>query len=1420
MYTMIENYLIKNPLKIIHIDTKSSQVERVYCVLGDIPNKIFAAIKKIDKSNGTAEQVKILTDFYSKSYKSKLGLRPDFLNVWMQSGRNDTNAERTRADASTRTRTGGKKASDDLQDIENLLAGVVDKSNSNNYSGKNIEYVLDYSIYPEDKFTEVKEKIQLITGIPTYRQHIYMYHNGLPLHTHKIYLDGSIANLDINGFSKASTTFGMPVNKEFYDKRDSIRIEAQDVFSIVGGYPVEVIFVVDLNDYIKANHLHLKEIINDSYQFEMLYYGFIIIFWPQLTKECFYELIANEMDFHYKYPELSKSSVDLERIYTAEKELIDENYRLLPRVNEYPKIAITQMVAKMSPREATIINIRNLFDTFRVTRFIPEIHAYVEHNNAHYLLRKHHLKNGNDIQFPTGALMKSGLIMAVSIRKEDQKTFHAKKSFSTVENELTHFIFLNIAADGNYYVKALWNEEDEIDFERNLKLIKKYIDPIINSINELGKYIFVLGSKLSIMNSSVYYSSLNMSIFWKRVMLENSFKLLKDLFEPYNKARILSLRASQGDKYEYIFRKGIYLFDSSLIERIVMAGSNILLDNHYAYLSNSAIKQKWDQNYDGRLMRMVHRTTDIKFEIINAMSEEFEYFYDYITVFTHKAMQDQNFVKSLTVSKNYTDILKLKKLREQDPELYNLKKHGSKKVYSMICQNQRQPVIYTADEIKAMNQTEVKKLTQYWNFTLNQPAYYGCPSKEYPYLSFTVNAHPKNYCLPCCSKKPQDDSNHSSMYNICLKTHLFTDKPKTTSRHIVGYGKDVDIARLSKLPEGSLKTILGTSGPYFLYGVPQNVPGVEHIGVIYAIAEALETNVAEIITNIVDGIKKSPIVFNTLFDGHLIDYFDTHEDLSTALIDLFVLNAPITITKKNFNSYAGLILELFHAFNNHRVFIFVDEQGTGESISLHLDEQIRDELKYAYDTGYIDDTQKFIIIVKRRNNYYPVFHIIPENYFKSYAIERKVYDTQSTVAKTLIDMVLFSAQSVGTTDNPIDLAFMTEFTKATAYRIVKKFINRRNICYAIMCSRKGAHDDDATDTNLIYVPIAYSAYLVDGIPIEHNALSRSAQILNRSDLEMLINDINNYIKTKHNISTMNASTSNANNVSISAAIYKYKLLSPTHSILLQDQYIGIEVNGLNFYHSVEDTPCTLTANKRILKYDPDDINKTILGKLPSADDPRITRRGYAFYNIYLYQLFIIEFVNYTKKETNKEIRNKLTNMLMNVNSNGLPATVENINKLLADFPSDRSYFLNVAVEIGKKKLKLKQIIDDYLEGRFDFDAVTLNNLTKMNHSQIVEYVKKIVNEFTVYDKDFGKNPFEFPNIYIPCETDSDVTYCDSTDHKLIIDRPPEELIKILAYDILDSLKNKYILNSIWHDTVHDFFQFITHINETVDIYVL
>lgn len=1304
-----------------------------------------------------------------------------------------------------------------------------------------IEYITDIHVYPEDKFNELKDKVYLATNIPAYRQHMF-YLDRNRLHTsYKVYAEG-IYNIDIRKIMQfRDTVHGIPIDKFLYDIRSSIRVEALDTFKVledtVGN---NVVYVVDLAQFTSRSHSQLMDVVNDTYQFELFYYGFVIKYWPQLTQECFYDYMVSEPELQHKYPELAKNKINLASVYKTEREIIDFNYKNITKALSYADssvtIAITQMIATVSGSRV-MLNIRNLFDKLRVTRIIPEIHAYVEHNNKRYLLRKRHIRNGSDIQFPSGSLMKNGITIAISLKKSDQESFHAKSTISTMENEQSRYLFLNIWPNGKYFVKTVWNEEDELGFDDIIKIMKKFTDPIIHGINNLGRYAFISGSELPLMTKqNVNYQGLNICVFWKKVMLESTFKVVRGLWEPYMRARITGQRnVQQFDKYEFLFRKGMYQFDSTAIERIVTASNNIVLNNHYAYLSNNTIKQKWDQNYDGRIVRMSHRTTDVRFEVSDIREQEFQTFYTYIVIFVYRALLDEKVKTALITSRSYKDVKKLRKLREQDPELYNLKKYGSKKVYSIICQNQRQPLIYTPDELKNMPAAEVKKLTQYWNFTLNKPAYYGCPNKKYPHLSFMVNAHPRHYCLPCCNKKSQssEESKKTRINSVCLQKHKYLNADTSEgniSRHVMNYGKDIDIGRLSKLPQTSIKNLLfgtlqDTKLNYYLYGVAQHVPGVENIGLLYAAAESLGVPMEELVKKIIHELKgpNAGPLFNTLLNGTLLEYFRSMDDLVLTIKDMFLDMKMFSKELQKFKQWPELFMEILHILFKVSIFTFIDDDGSGNAIELFVPDILKNEVLYvsklaAGESDPAGDGERehglvaslmaeqiYMLMIKKQNRYYPIFIIDAERYFKTFEIESRKYIYADRVIKLIYNMIKYEARGEDlSVEKMIDLSLIKAFTMKHNARMVTKFVNRQNLCYAVILE---------TAEGLVYVPVDYSVYVSDNIPITFEAFNRAKYDLSYSVLKSFLDKFNNFIQENYRIG--------------SGSLYSYKLM-------IIKNYIGIAAedattHGLigltadtemifyfNKYHNSELEP---DVPVKVIKYDYNDVNALIISRAPPVEDNRTKLIGESLYNNYLYQLFVVEFINYLERERNNIIRAKLKAIITETNfKKDVSVFRKELKTLLEDYPADYVIMQNQLIAFYYTYFNKSLLLEQIDLTIYDFDRVTMNRLKKLSREDLKVELRKIAESFSI-QKDFDSTAVNFPNIYMPCdELIEETGYCERG--KLIINQPMDTLIDILATDIMDDLKSKYLLNNLWQDVTQDFLTFTRWVSEVISIFRL
>lgn len=1471
----MQNHLLTNPLKVVIIDPMIDITRRAYVFLGDVPKGISNAAHEYlnARPDQRKHYDSLLKDYYGSDYKKKLGLDiTDAKTAWMYShdrtiigneeesatheidnfwsaeaysraintavvqeivfddliftenlpteiplvvagegnkltvvaGANHiwdlitngfdrgeiavilegTSLEHNEIESDLRQSNdvyGGRlnHSDGDEDDIEFLLENVIAEEKTEEITS-GIEYVDNIHLFPEDKFSELKEKIYLATGIPAYRQHMFFINQKKAFPVYEIYADGEwlIDIRNINRFE--SHVLGIPVDKLLYDKRNIMKVDALDPFTLLLNLPSDVLYICDLGQFTRRIRSQLTEILSDTYQFELLYYGFVVKYWPQLLPECFYDYIKNESELQHKYPDLAKPRSILGGIYRAEANIINAMYRNSVKFTADITIAITSMVAVIEGKAQ--LSIRNLFDRLRVTKCIPEIHSYVEHDGKKYLLRKRHAKNGSDIHFPTGITMKTGITIAISLKKSDQESFHSRGVSNVSAVEQSRYMFLNIWSNGKYHIRTVWNEEDELGFDEINKTMKTFTTPIINAINSMGKYIFTDGQLQLITKYNLSFQNLNVCVFWKKVMMETTFKAVKLLWEQYMRARIIGPRnVQQYDKYEFLFRKGIHEFDTTAIDRIVSASNNRLLTNQYQYLSNNMVKQKWDQNYDGRIVRMTHRTTDIRFEIADIRQHEFDIFMHHINGFVYNASTNAS-IKAASVPRDYKNVKKLRKLREQDPELFNLKKHGSKRTYSRECQRRKQPLIYTPEEMRGI---DTRGLTKYWNFTLNRPAFYGCPDRKYPHLSFIVGVHPKGYCLPCCTKKSQttEDSKKTRVNTVCLRDHKYFDDSETKSRHVMAYGKEIDPHRLSKLPGGVTKNLLFNTLPsnqnYYLYGVPQNVPSTQ-CGLIFALAEALNMPMIELAEKFARDLKSYGSVFSTLLGGSLGESFASISAVSDAITDTFIKLNPLSA--KHFRQWPELIIELAKMILGVTIYTLIDATGDGNNIQLYVGDRILADTLADVPSG------KSVVVVRQKNRYYPIFAIVDDRHFRVMQIASRTFHENDKIVKLLVGMIKHRSGGIGT-EKLLDLTTIIEFCSVTNWKLMIKYINKQNLCYAVRLENSGGG---------VYCTIDYSSHISDGIKITFEALSASdCKKISLHDCERFMTDINQFL---------------------SQHVLSYQTLVPKELIgmRIEDTIIPFSVMttcGLVMYfHQLGDPKIFKDIPTREILYDPRDVNRQIVSRQPPSVDARSTRIGSALYNNYLYQLFLIEFVNFLGRERDDKRRAELEKLIRETNfRRDLTHFRQTISTLITD-PGDQTLFWTIMYTFSHNYDK-EYLLYEINSTTFHFDKITMNKIMAAEDKHTI--LRDIASKFTV-QRDFDTTGIKFPNIYVPCTDMQEKSgYCDGK--KLVVNRSIDELVDLLRADLENELTSRYLLSG---ETMMDYLTFTKNPMEIVTVYRL
>ncbi len=1449
----MQNKFILNPLKIVVLDPRGNKTLSTFCLIGEPPKNILDAINHVDSTQkDIAKWENMLSEYYGKQWKQKLGVTknkdpssPEKIgsgDATFIDPSEVTNIHETTQSSSTNLLTTiendveiaaaailaspiediilwpamvsglgedidihvnpicGKVGGDDFDDaeLEMLLADdtpqdeiTISKADQQKISS-NKAYSFHQSpspvglkrlkhpkIYPEDTLANLTEKIYACSKIPPYRQHVF-YKSKDRIHILYKLVTDEIHYVDIVEACRdpKTTTFSIPIDKKLYDDRQIMKIISLDSFKILSDIVIEndTIYVVDLALFLSEARLQIKAAMSDEYQISLLYYGFVVKFWPQLTRQCFVDYLIDEDDLRYKYPNLSKPLSILNPMLDAESNIIDYIYKNANAVHNWGlknmSFAIIQMNATVKT-SSCLLNIRNLFDKLSITPLIVEIKAYVSHNNKNYVLCKKQ-KHATPILFPALATYRAGITIACKAANEDK------------------ILFFNIRPNGSYFIKVTWFEEDGVDLQRGIEVVQKTCNPIVDTVNKFGHYVFMNAELLpQVGHKNLIFQGMNIDIDWKKSMTSQTYKMIRDKLAEWSRAGILHIRLGTTEKYEFAFRKGMHGYDRNLVEKIVVAAGSTL-QNYYARLSDPLIKQKWDQHYDGRILKMEHRTTGIKFEIYGVHEVEFDIVFSYLSSFLYKMSHEGLKTVVNVQSKN---VRKLKKLQETDPELYKLKKHGVNKVYSRICMKSHQPTVYSKEEVDEMSDKSLKKIYKYHNFTSNQPAYYACNNSEYPNFSFLTNVHPKGYCLPCCSKKTKSDEvgRKKKIFDECLAKKSFkVDKNLGKARHIMDYGKNIDPGRLAKLPSilgGLLFDSIDYPNKFVILGVDQNTKDGVSSGLVNSIATCLDMSTADLVISLAKRIDDK--MFGYIFKGRLPEHFESRSDFVDTMVEIFVKHRSFSVGNVKWNK---IFAELVYVCGFCGIFLFVDRSKDGVDINLDISVDFWNEL----ENGNRPSGTKNIIVMRTLEKYYPIVGLSEDAYFKFGQIQSKSFahgDRVSCVLEKLAlhgqtnDQLLYNLKTVedfwNQSDKKMSMADDPVNCKTSQHhssdKIKMKYVNRSNKCYAILIEYLNSE---------IYLPVDYSSYSADGTPITFAPFSSTQHSIKFSVLDSFVEKFNQFLRIiqketivwTHKIALLNKD----NIVGVVA----------TFSAGTQMRYFCSEVTG----EKVDQLPIMVDQHNF------ETVNQHIADQSAPTIDHRSEKLGRSVYDNFEYHLFVVEFVNHIEKEKNDKVRDSLKKILLEADPKNIQPTKAAIKNLV-----DKTDFVSIMKRVNSYRHDVKRMTDEILAAKYDFDKITFQKVRSMKHADVKKMLMSIVSEFAV---EGSITDDKFPNMFVACEEMGKTSYC--RDGKFITSNL-DKMCDLLAFDLTNQLKSKYFFDNIWGSTIVDYFKFVERPNEAITV---
>lgn len=725
-------------------------------------------------------------------------------------------------------------------------------------------------VFNEDTLFVLRRKVALAIGVPFYRLFMWLEMGDrsnkshrtvdfmysiimntiieLPLRLTDLFIGNDGDNAE-SGRS-ADLLFGCPIDYALIKAEGRIRYDSVEFFRQVGAeIPAFVsassgdqqswsVHVCDFYDFYEP---HAIDIINAlKAQKSTWVRGFVNKFWPMITDDVLELIIGGrEAEIEQTVPMLYNSPATLERQCRLIKELhAGAGLKGARAINDEFTMSITHAIVTMTNPQLRI-NLMSMFNSIATSNNIPLIHLVNSGNNQ--ILEK---------TFPaadifsimaflkTPAEFKDGIIVGLWI---DVSAFMPVVSGKQM-------IYLNILADGQMSVYTNWREDYKITYESHMKIINRFVNPIIERLNE--HYEQYTSSLLyHFTPDRARFKSLSVSIYWKKIASDADFRDFRDELKQYVSDGIFEnnrFTNLQKDAVHLDFVKGGSHRDPYMISYRVSRDAF----NYYSWLWLPHVHRIWMSLYGGIPIRIIHRGTDIRFELHNITPASLELFKHYMSAILFRSLGKTE----SRAGKTKITQKKLAKLNASDPVLYKFVKidqHGDKKIYPVTCQQPKQPVIFSAQEFDQLSAAERKHLVKYWNYTYSEPAYYRCPSADYPHLGFQVDVHPNGFCLPCCQKL---DPRTKPFYSKCM-SHEDTDVTKDSrpNRHIFLYrDSPLDEGRLGHVP--AIARYLANDRIH-IFGVQQYLRGFGNIGLLKAIVLLLSTTVKAFVGKIMKIVK-------------------------------------------------------------------------------------------------------------------------------------------------------------------------------------------------------------------------------------------------------------------------------------------------------------------------------------------------------------------------------------------------------------------------------------------------------------------------------------------------------------------------------------------------------------------------------------
>lgn len=1383
-------------------------------IVGQIPEKAQKALEAGKPDEATMKPV------FGPRWKEKLFLAPK------KGGSDEAEAQQEQREAEQEQRGEAFVATDEeitlddiasfAEDAHEVEAPIQPAAGSTVYSFVNI--------FPFDTILEVKRKLEYITKIPIYRQHLnYFYSKRYYACNYTILYKRLVYHPDIFELKNGdkNRVEGIPVDQKFINLAKVLRVKAFDFANVMQElltkFDAFEYNLFDMEAFLTPKTRTTLHKTANSTQLNILYYGFVLIYFPMMTYPVFMDYIKlDERDFRIRYSQLFNDS-DYGRFLKMEAQLTYQNFALAAD-DKRQKLLQTKMVSGIERgtiqvftnyKEDAVVHIRSLFDVIELSDQVVACAATLLNEGNRYFLTKTYKKH------PGFKLMP----------EINNIIFRIKYNTTTTES---FTIMLN--RNGNYFITSSFLEEHLYNFQDIVTVLAAIVNPFIDRINKLAKYVLIGANRIEHMTyANAKFIEVKSFIIWKGVVSDENFNRYSAILNDFARAQIITMVETGPMLNKYYYNKGVYQLDIGRIEK------NIEVVNHYGFLSDPIHKHVFDNLFrHNRVIYVENRSFDMRISIEGLRDKEYSIYQSYMYLSLALFMEAADFSVEQRTSK---PIKNVRSLKSQDPVLYSFKKlYNSPIPYSKICQKPFQPVILDSGDKGAKDTKTVK----FWNFTTKSSVYYRCPNPKYPHLTFIVGKHPKGYCIPCCKKIAAEQSRaKSSIYKTCLEKYEYTDeRTHAEARYIPNYGKPVEAGRLSQLPVQLRNLFFNTyttvvvpdsRAKLYVYGVPQKVAGVP-APLLSTLVIAMEQHLADLVEEIGRHIHKKPEMFNVLLNGKIYLHFSSAKDLSTAIFETFV-SRQLGYEHVPWNDIFRDIAFYYLGVN---VVTFVDH-GEG-NISMDVVPNVISDID-------IRSVKKHLLMITRAGSSNPLFMLDANAFFTNGVLHKKLLEPEDIIIDVVAHVMKWFYNTSSRDSEMLQLDDIYRFAEYSKdFSIKGVFVSKTNMCYMVHLVKKGEG---------IYIPVSYIYYNISSnLEVHYKPFCRKSAPNKMALLNDFLYEYNRWMV--------------AENKKYSRFI-EYKSILVDYWLVHGGKVIGFNCKGLNFYVGLELAAALKLKAAPVTEvlYDPDVINAVIAAKpAPSAD--HLTANLYRnLYHYHGYELFVSELMYYFHSKHNEPIRRVINEQIEQRNQKGLDVIYEKLLEMYMGFYKPKGeakkgelsqifekiqikdarlakihktedvdvevfnrFRIFLTNDINRLELQINSYLEEYISKAdllnlikntdYTFDFTDIHLLKNLPFADAFRILQKIAANVFSVKKSLTSVKEAFPNMYISCQAHSKEAYCDGS--KLVVETERyDDFLHIFLQDIQNPLKEQWIINMLYKDNVFDFFEFIYRKNESISI---